>query len=112
MGRWVEEEGASEGRPAMGRIGVEPSGDSTPRESVQTSLWSLGTRERGKSAKEAKQMTTGQTATADVTAADPPVGAASQEDSDWHQIDWDQAHRLVRRLQARIVQATQAGPGA
>ncbi len=109
MGRWVEEEGESEGRPVMGRIGVEPSGDSTPRESAQTSLWSLGTRERGKSAKEAKQMATGQTATADVTAADTPVGAASQEDTDWHQIDWDQAYRLVRRLQARIVQATQAG---
>jgi RNA-directed DNA polymerase len=28
---------------------------------------------------------------------------------DWHQIDWDQAHRTVRRLQARIVKATQAG---
>ena len=54
-------------------------------------------------------MATGQTATADVTAADTPVGAASQEDTDWHQIDWDQAYRLVRRLQARIVQATQAG---
>ena len=31
MRRRVEEEGASEGRPVMGRIGVEPSGDITPR---------------------------------------------------------------------------------
>ena len=28
---------------------------------------------------------------------------------DWHAIDWRKAHRNVRRLQARIVQATQAG---
>jgi hypothetical protein len=31
MGRRVGEEGASEGRPIMGRIGVEPAGDITPR---------------------------------------------------------------------------------
>jgi len=54
-------------------------------------------------------MATGQTATANVTAADTPVGAASQEDTAWHQVDWYQVQRLVRRLQARIVQATQAG---
>jgi RNA-directed DNA polymerase len=28
---------------------------------------------------------------------------------DWHAINWQQAHSRVRRLQARIVQATQAG---
>jgi RNA-directed DNA polymerase len=28
---------------------------------------------------------------------------------DWHQIDWSRTHRNVRRLQARIVKATQAG---
>jgi len=27
----------------------------------------------------------------------------------WHAIDWQQAHQNVRRLQARIVKATQAG---
>ena len=31
MKRRVEEEGASEGRPVMDRIGVEPPGDITPR---------------------------------------------------------------------------------
>src|SRR5438067_1554817 len=31
MRRRVKEEGASEGRPVMGRIGVEPPGDITPR---------------------------------------------------------------------------------
>lgn len=27
----------------------------------------------------------------------------------WHQIDWDRSHKIVRRLQARIVKATQEG---
>jgi len=39
----------------------------------------------------------------------PDVGAPSRAETDWHQIDWYKAHRIVRRLQARIVQATQAG---
>ncbi len=37
------------------------------------------------------------------------TGAASHEVEDWHAIDWQQAHREVRRLQVRIVKATQAG---
>ena len=37
------------------------------------------------------------------------AGAASREDVAWHAIDWRAAHATVRRLQARIVQATQAG---
>ena len=35
------------------------------------------------------------------------TGAASREPQAWHAINWRQAHREVRRLQARIVQATQ-----
>ena len=37
------------------------------------------------------------------------AGAASREPMGWHAIDWHQAHRNVRRLQARIVKATQEG---
>lgn len=37
------------------------------------------------------------------------AGAASRELVDWHAIDWHKAHQNVRRLQARIVKATQAG---
>ena len=37
------------------------------------------------------------------------AGAASHGKVDWHAIDWRQANRNVRRLQARIVQATQDG---
>ena len=43
-----------------------------------------------------------------MTAA-PAAGAVSRGDVDWHAIDWRAAHANVRRLQARIVQATRAG---
>jgi RNA-directed DNA polymerase len=35
------------------------------------------------------------------------AGALSRAAIDWHTIDWQSAHRIVRRLQARIVKATQ-----
>ncbi|MBA3440647.1 MAG: hypothetical protein H0T92_12330 [Pyrinomonadaceae bacterium] len=41
----VEEDGASQRRSVMERIGVEPQSNITPRESEQTSIWSLVTRE-------------------------------------------------------------------
>ena len=34
------------------------------------------------------------------------TGAASDGETDWHSIDWAQAHRTVRRLQRRIAKAT------
>jgi RNA-directed DNA polymerase len=37
------------------------------------------------------------------------TGAVSHREVDWHTLDWEQAHRTVRRLQARIVKATQEG---
>ncbi len=37
------------------------------------------------------------------------AGAASHEEVDWHAIDWQQVNENVRRLQARIVKATQEG---
>jgi RNA-directed DNA polymerase len=37
------------------------------------------------------------------------AGAASHDCPDWASIDWRQAEQVVRRLQARIVQACQAG---
>jgi hypothetical protein len=48
----VEEEGESEGRSVMERIGVY-----APRASGLTSLWCLVTRESAKPTEEAKQMT-------------------------------------------------------
>jgi RNA-directed DNA polymerase len=37
------------------------------------------------------------------------AGAVSNETMNWHDIEWEKAHRNVRRLQARIVKATQEG---
>ena len=36
-------------------------------------------------------------------------GAPSDQATHWHSIDWARCHREVRRLQARIVKATQEG---
>jgi hypothetical protein len=47
MGRRVKDEGRSECRPVIGRIGVESSGEITPRESEPTSLGSFFTRAPG-----------------------------------------------------------------
>jgi RNA-directed DNA polymerase len=58
----------------------------------------LHTREQGKSAYEAKHMTTAQAA-----------GAVSSETAGWYAIDWRAIHRNVRRLQVRIVQAVKEG---
>jgi hypothetical protein len=37
------------------------------------------------------------------------AGAASRAEVDWHAVDWHRVNQNVRRLQARIVQATQEG---
>jgi hypothetical protein len=57
MGRRVEDEGGSERRPVIGRIGVEPPGEITPRESGLTSLGCLRTRPSEQLTWEAEQMT-------------------------------------------------------
>jgi len=41
--------------------------------------------------------------------AEKVAGAISPETVEWHAIDWQKAHRNVRRLQARIVKAVQEG---
>jgi len=57
MERRVEDEGGSERRPVIERIGVEPSGEITPRESGLTSLGCLRTRPSEQLAWETEQMT-------------------------------------------------------
>ncbi len=37
------------------------------------------------------------------------TGAVSHREMGWNEIDWQKAHKEVRRLQARIVKATQEG---
>jgi group II intron reverse transcriptase/maturase len=87
---------------------VRQRGNILPRASEQTSLWSLGTRAFGQPIKEAKQMTAATTRQGPVP-ANRTTGAASPTPEHWHDTDWYRAHRNVRRLQARIVQATQQG---
>jgi hypothetical protein len=53
----VNEDGGSESRLVMRRIGVEPRGKITPRESGLTSIGCLVTRESAQLTQEAKQMT-------------------------------------------------------
>ena len=43
------------------------------------------------------------------TEATQSVGALAHQNGDWHTIHWQKVSEEVRRLQARIVQATQAG---
>jgi RNA-directed DNA polymerase len=92
----VWEDGESEGRTVMVRIGVEPTSNITPHESGQTSIRCLVTREFEKPTKEIRQMTA-------------KAGAISHDAMNWHDIEWGKVHGEVRRLQARIVKATQEG---
>src|SRR5487761_373877 len=45
----------------------------------------------------------------DMAASATPLGATCHPPVDWEAIDWPKANRIVRRLQARIVKATQEG---
>jgi RNA-directed DNA polymerase len=49
------------------------------------------------------------TETTESTASDPSVGAPTDMPPIWQQINWRRAERNVRRLQARLAQATQEG---
>src|SRR5437667_7371518 len=49
------------------------------------------------------------TETTEGLSSDPSVGATADMPVTWHQINWRQAERNVRRLQTRITQATQQG---
>ena len=71
-----------------------------PRASGQTAVGSLSPRAWGEPVKEAQHLTVAGAA-----------GAASHVSKDWHHSHWGTVHRNVRRLQARIVQATKAGRG-
>lgn len=82
----------------MERIRVAPNGNMTLRASGLTSIGSFVTGELDEPTKEAKQMT-----------ALIMAGAASHELMSWQAIDWQKIHQNVRRLQARIVKARQAG---
>ncbi|HLE17703.1 MAG TPA: group II intron reverse transcriptase/maturase, partial [Syntrophales bacterium] len=44
-----------------------------------------------------------------MTGCNDAVGASSNRTAQWHNINWAECHQTVRRLQARIVKATQEG---
>src|SRR6266571_5481740 len=85
--------------------GMDRSCNITPRESGQTSARSFMTRKLDPTTKEEKQMT------AEISLSEPTdrdvAGASFHGVTDWSAIDWHKADHNVRRLQARIVKATQ-----
>ena len=81
---------------------------SPDRESGQTSARSSSARAPGEPLDEGTQMT-GTEVTAATTAAKTATGAPSDRSVDWHSIDWNTTHTHVKRLQARIAKAAQAG---
>lgn len=100
----IEEGGESERSLVIKGIGVALSGNITPRESGQTSVWSFITRTHEEPTQEEKQMTVEISSTKE---EERPAGASSHADDHWDAILWYRTQRNVRRLQARIVKATQ-----
>src|SRR5262245_15564384 len=98
MGVRVKEDGESESRPVMGRIGVAPPGKIIPHESGQTSIRSFPMREPELPTLGTKRM----------KAVETQAGAVPHKQIGWTTIDWRTVNQNVRRLQARIVEATQA----
>ena len=97
MGVRAKEDGKSESRLVMRRTGIAPLGKIIPRESGQTSIRSFPTREPELPTLGTKRM----------TAVETQAGAVPHEQIDWTTIDWRTVNQNVRRLQARIVKATQ-----
>ena len=94
--------------------GVDRGCNIISRESGQTSIWSYVTRKVGKSSKEEKQMAvmkslamTDNLRNPNPSTASSIAGASSPTGDGWHDIEWPKVHQNVRRLQARIVKATQ-----
>lgn len=104
MGLQVKEDGKSESRPVMGRIGVKRKATSSHAKAGRLPS-GLSSRENlANRPKEAKQMTVNTTVQTEEVA-----GAVSHREVEWHAINWQKAHHNVRRLQARIVKAQQEG---
>lgn len=72
----------------------------TLRESEQTFIWSLITREFDKTFKGEKQM---------VVVSQIAASASPNKFIDWHSINWTECNKIVRSYQTRIVKATKEG---
>lgn len=82
----------------MGRTGIEPQGDIIPAGNGADFRLVSHHERVWRTFKEDKQMN-----------ATTVACAASGTEMDWHDINWATCHHHVRRLQARIVKATQEG---
>ena len=99
MGQRAEEDGKSESQPVMGWIGVSSNATSLHAKAGRLPSWSFDTRKPEHRLKRQSYMKD-----KNLTSC-----AASHPQANWHEIDWDKANREVRRMQARIVEATKAG---
>src|SRR2546428_3699966 len=80
----------------------------TSRESGQTSARSFMTRILDQTTEKGMQMTVETRTTEALSEEEVTTGAPFHCVTDWHAIDWRATNHNVRRLQARIVKATQA----
>lgn len=96
MGLRVEERGKSECLLVMIRIELAlQCSNISSCESMQTSVWSKLTTKIMEPLKKRKQMIT-------------QVSALFNNPTAWKQVDWKKCHKIVQRLQSRIVKATKA----
>jgi reverse transcriptase-like protein len=93
----VEERGGSEGRPVVGRIGVEVESRHHP------------TRKRADFRTVPLHEKDCNTSTENCAEERQPAHARSGSTFDWRDTDWSACHRRVRSLQVRIVKAWQEG---
>jgi hypothetical protein len=96
MGVRGGEAGGSAGHPARGWGGGEQRPQHSTRTRADFPCGSGSPRALGKPPSGDQQLTAGA----------PPAGAVARPSVDWQAIDWQQAHPMVRRLQARLVKAT------
>ena len=94
-----------------GGNGPDRGSNFAPPERGLTSSGSCVTRAFGQSSQAGKQMAV-MNQLARAMPVSPPVsstGAPARDSDAWHDIDWRQVNRNVRRLQTRIVKAAQLG---
>ena len=97
MGVRVKDVGESEGRPVMGRIGIEGQADIISARKGADFRRVSGCKRVWRTFLGRHRQMTAMTVVM--------TGAASGFDVTWHSIDWAKAHRQVRRLQMRIAKA-------
>jgi len=116
MGVRVKEDGKSERHPVIGWIGVAGNPTSHHAQASRLPSGLLSRESLANHLKEGKQMSAVKKIAytndlyAQQTAANHSLaGAPSTPDGEWYNTNWRKVNQEVRRLQARIVKATQEG---